>query len=354
MELFLRFLLTVVLGATGGVLAKKLRLPAAYMIGALIVVLVINLATSQLYFPRDLRTGVRLIAGSMIGSRVNRDNVRELRQVLVPGVMMLVYFMVLMVVNGLMLWKICGVDIATALFGSAPGGLTDMGLISGDFGANAAFVTVMQLVRLICVLFSYPFIFKYLAKRGFIATHNNDNIEGNEADAPDKKSMVRGTLILTVAGAVMGMLFYMVNFPAGTIVGAMLGSAAANIYFSNLRFDRRLRVITQICSGAYIGTIVTRADMSLIVSSLPAILLMVANMLTLPFIFGYLIHRLTKLELGTSLFCVTPGGLQELSLLAEDMGLDVPKISIIHTFRGVTVLALCPTLIRFILTLFSQ
>ncbi|PRO66936.1 AbrB family transcriptional regulator [Alkalicoccus urumqiensis] len=60
----------------------------------------------------------------------------------------------------LMFWT--GMDIATALLSTAPGGLVEMVLTAGAVGADAAVVTSLQLFRILLILLLVPPIFKRL------------------------------------------------------------------------------------------------------------------------------------------------------------------------------------------------
>ena len=348
LSLALRFLLTLGLGAAGGAAAKKLHIPAAFMVGAMITVMVVNLTTGFLYFPADFRIVMQIMAGAMVGSKISRKDIGELRRLIIPCVWMVIYFSIFMVFNGLVLWRYCGMDLVSALFGSAPGGMTDTALISADFGANVALVTVMQLVRLVSVLLSYPLIFRYMAKRGMIKPHHHSEHAADSA-AQTAISTAKGTLILIAAAAVPGIPLFIAHVPAGTIVGGMFGAGAVNIMVDGLRLDRRISICIQVLAGSYIGSLITRDDVRTITSSFLPVLILVSSVLVFPWVFGWLIHRLTGLELDTALFGATPGGLQEMALLAEDMGLDVPKVSIIHIVRVIASLAVFPLLVRLIM-----
>lgn len=359
MELVLRIIVTVILGGIGGFIARKLKMPAGFMIGSLIVVATINLSTGWLSFPGSVRKAVQILAGAMVGSRVSRDDIRGMRQLVIPSVLYLVYFVLFMILTGVIMWRSSGVSLVTALFGCAPGGMSDMGIISGDYGANTALVTVIQLTRLVSVLLSYPFIFRYLANKNlihakpYVNKHERASGPGGGKKPLINPAVVKESLILICAAAIGGLLLNQTGFPSAFIVGGMIGSATANLAIQDLHLDPRMRFFIQVCSGAYIGTLVTRADIITLSESYVSVLEIIASVLILPPIFGFLVHKLTKLDLGTALFGATPGGLQEMSILAEDMGLDSPKISIIHTIRIVCALSFFPGIISIVLRLLT-
>ena len=58
-----------------------------------------------------------------------------------------------------------------------------------------------------------------------------------------------------------------------------------------------------------------------------------------------MVHRFTKLDFGISLLGCAPAGVQEMSLLADDLGVDSTKVAIMHTFRLSSVIAFFPMLL---------
>ena len=351
MGFVLRLLVTVVVGAIGGVIASKLNIPAGYMVGSLIIVMAINLTAGHMYIPSNLRVFVQMLSGALIGSRVTRDEIRELRYIVTPVILLLVSFVLLMLAIGSLLWLVGGLDPVTALYASAPGGVSDMGLIAGEFGANTAMVTMLQMIHLVSVVVSYPLIFKWMEHKGILEGRSLQKMQGAaKAASPTRGELIRGTTLTFVCGIAGGFFLWTINFPAGAIVGGMLGAACLSIATPELHIEGRLRSGIQVFSGAYLGTQITRNDAILMASSGMSVLIVIVSVLTLPILFGYLVHKATGADLGTMLFSATPGGVQEMALLAEDMGLDAPKISIAHTARLVVVLAAFPTLIRFMLS----
>ena len=57
---------------------------------------------------------------------------------------------------GWLIHKVCGLDLATALFGAIPAGVSDMALISTEMGGDAPKVAALQLVRYVGILSLMP------------------------------------------------------------------------------------------------------------------------------------------------------------------------------------------------------
>jgi membrane AbrB-like protein len=78
---------------------------------------------------------------------------------------------------------------------------------------------------------------------------------------------------------------------------------------------------------------------------LPAVLLLL-GMIILNLSLGYGIHRITGLELSTSLFGSAPGGVQDMALIAEDLGANASQVALLQLTRLLSALGIMPLLLR--------
>ena len=145
------FLLTLAIAAVGGIIGYKLKLPAGAMLGAMIAVIIFNISTEKAVFPSDLRTVVQLCSGAMIGSGIKKKDVFDLKKIVFPIIIMILCMIVLNVTFGTIMFYLSNLNLATTLFATAPGGMTDMAIISADLGANSAYVALLQLFRLMVI-----------------------------------------------------------------------------------------------------------------------------------------------------------------------------------------------------------
>ncbi len=93
-----------------------------------------------------------------IGSRITKKDVKELKTVLSSAVILIITIVILSPGIGIVINRISNLDITTAVFASAPGGMTDMALIADELGADASKVLLLQLVRIIIVINLFPII----------------------------------------------------------------------------------------------------------------------------------------------------------------------------------------------------
>lgn len=142
----------------GGLIANKLRIPAGALIGAMIAVGAYNLLRTEANIPAELRVGIQIAAGALIGSRITSGALAGMKGLVLPALIMIGAVLATNFAIGFILYKTGRIDLSTALFASAPGGLTEMTLAADAVGADAPKVAALQLVRLICVLSFLPFL----------------------------------------------------------------------------------------------------------------------------------------------------------------------------------------------------
>ena len=85
-----------------------------------------------------------------------------LKKIIIPSIILVIGLTTLSVILGYTIHKFTGIDLPTALFSAAPGGLTDMTIMSESFGAKTHIVALLHLIRLTTVLTVLPMVIKIL------------------------------------------------------------------------------------------------------------------------------------------------------------------------------------------------
>ena len=160
-------------------------------------------------------------------------------------------------------------------------------------------------------------------------------------------------LYSVLSGAVVGILFWKLGITAGALIGGMFGSAIFNICTGKGVVPRFCNKYLRFFSGAYIGQKVTLAYvLGMADLALPILVLCVGVFI---FMLGvsFLMHKFSKEDLLTCMFICAPGGVQEMSMLADDLGADTTKTAVMQTLRLATVIAIFPTMIQLVSSLIS-
>ncbi|MGE5095720.1 MAG: AbrB family transcriptional regulator [Betaproteobacteria bacterium] len=146
------------IAATVGTVARKLRLPTAYMMGALFTS--IALTASGVTFssvPRELTNAAQVILGCALGSRFDRSFLRtapRFAAALIPSITLMLTLAAL--VGAALAWS-SGAYLGSGLLAAAPGGIAEMSITAKVLQIGVAFVTAAHVVRyLIVVLLTIP------------------------------------------------------------------------------------------------------------------------------------------------------------------------------------------------------
>lgn len=359
MTAIIDLLLTVLAALCGGLIGRALKIPAGVMLGALFFVVLMNVFTDRAYVPGDFRPWIQMTSGALLGSGISRRDIKELKYLLVPGMIMLIGMLLFNLAFGYLMFRFSTLDLATCLLAMAPGGMTDMSLIAADLGGDMATVTILHLVRLLVIYAVLPWIFARLSqyqKRngldcqadpvgGRAQTGASANA-GVEQLAPAGRGQAAFRVLLTFAfAAAGGFLLWQIGVTAGAMIGAMLAVAALNLVTGKAVCPKKVRVGVQVMAGAFVGQTITRDSFGLMAGLLLPVLIMVASVLIFMLAISACLIWLSKLDRATCILASAPGGLQEVSLMAVDLNADAPKVMVMQTTRLMVVIALFPTLL---------
>ncbi|TGG96641.1 MAG: AbrB family transcriptional regulator [Aphanocapsa feldmannii 277cV] len=155
----LQWLLYVLAGTAGGLLALATGIPAAPLVGALLGAGAVNalhwLPTVQ--WPSGTRTLLEIGIGTVIGTGLSAGARGELLQLWRPALLITMALVMTGVMVGLWSSRLLKIDPVTALLGAAPGGITGMSLVGEEMGVGAA-VATLHAVRLLTVLVVLPLV----------------------------------------------------------------------------------------------------------------------------------------------------------------------------------------------------
>lgn len=152
-------------------------------------------------------------------------------------------------------------------------------------------------------------------------------------------------LLLTVCVASAGSyLLYKLKIPAGALIGAIIFSAAFNLFTSFGTFPKVMKTIMQAVAGAFIGLRITRRDIGELRKTFVGGLVMFCFMIFYTLGVGFLLHSVSELDLATALVCAMPAGLSDTSIISADLGANATQTTIVHTVRTLFAILLLPQL----------
>lgn len=159
------------------------------------------------------------------------------------------------------------------------------------------------------------------------------------------------TILAAIAG---GLLVKALKVPAGAMIGALAAVALLNIFTGEAFLPAEIKVIVQAIAGTFIGVGIRKEDVLALKKMIKPAVIIVAAVIFLTLVMGFLLCFFTKYDLVTSLFCCAPGGVVDMALISFDMGADTSIVSILQLTRLISVIALFPPLVTRVVRLFEK
>jgi membrane AbrB-like protein len=146
------------LAIAGGLVAQHFRVPGGIMMGSMLAVAAYALLSPEpvVALPAPLVTGAQIVLGALLGIGFTMGTLRQIQAMLVPSLVTLLLLLALSYGLGLLLARLSGVDVPTALFSLAPGGMNYIAATAEATGANGGVVAVIHLLRIIMTIVLVP------------------------------------------------------------------------------------------------------------------------------------------------------------------------------------------------------
>ncbi|SHJ15565.1 hypothetical protein SAMN02745751_01867 [Dethiosulfatibacter aminovorans DSM 17477] len=161
-------------------------------------------------------------------------------------------------------------------------------------------------------------------------------------------------LYTLAAASIGGLIGLKLKLPAGAFIGAMFASALYNIILGSGYIPFEMRICAQIVIGAYIGLSFSKESIGQIRDMIGPIIVMVLGLFLASILLGLFVSKVTGVDLVTSMLGSSPGGLTEMSIIADSYDADVSKVVIMHLMRLIGVVVILPALIRKVIEIFGS
>lgn len=331
-------LATAALATGGGALFAALGWPAAWLMGAMVAVAFAALAGLPVGLPTRVREVAFLLLGISIGSAVTPEGLATMAAW--PGSIALLAVSVLstLFVASFYLEKVHGWDPVTARFASMPGAFSSVVVIAASSTADMPRVILAQSLRVFTLVALMPPLLAFLS----------DGSMGpmSLAPTPDTNGFVEVLVVLAVSGAVAFTLNRL-GVPAGTLLGAMIASAALHATgVVHGRFPAPLVIIGFIATGAVIGARFRGTTMTAVARTVPGAVASI--LLGLSISAGIAAFGAWSLGLpyGQLWLAYAPGGVEAMAAMALALRLDPAFVGAHHVLRILGLNAIGPFWLR--------
>ncbi|APZ52209.1 AbrB family transcriptional regulator [Salipiger abyssi] len=315
--------------ALGGWGAHRLGLPLAWLTGALFV------SAAFTFF--GVRAGVgrlRPYGLVVLGLSLGQSFTPEILRAIAGSLPLITVCGFLTLGTGLLgariFTAIAGTDAKTAFFCSVPGGVVLMAVHAQRAGASEPQVVLAQTIRLIAVVLIYPTMITF-----FVPHHAELSRAVAEAmPASAEPATLLRIGLYAAAGLVVARIGQRLYIPNPWMLAPCLMSICLSAFGAQpVVLPHVVVTVCQVILGVSLGTQMTqdfvmRAHRLVIASVLSALLL---TLIMVPL--ALLVARLGGLDIGATLLGMAPGGMPEMTITAQSLGIAVPLVLSFHLVR---------------------
>jgi membrane AbrB-like protein len=314
-------------GIPAGYLFDRLHTPVPWMIGPMVAVATLNLMGVRMHSPPYARQMGQVILGSAVSLYFTPTVVKELGANLPAIVAATIAVFLVGALGALTLSRASGVDGKSTFFASIPGGAMAMAVLAERYGAQIAPVAVAHSLRVSIVVILVPFAVTY------------GGIPLEAAAYRPQVPLDYSILALWLAfGFFIGEISERLGLQNGYLLAPIFFGAALTLSGIQLSaVPHWLTEFAQLMFGLVLGSRYERAFFAryrlfipfALLNSFFIVIASVASALILAWAF--------ELPIATMIIATSPGGLAEMTILAQALQISVPLVVAFHLFRVVIV-----------------
>lgn len=335
----LRLSKALAIGTVGGALFFALKMPLAWMMGAMVFTTIAALSTVSLHVPGRLRSAMLAILGVLLGSTFTPEAMGKVLEWPITLASLALY---LMLVTGMLyvyFRRVMGFDPATAYFAATPGGLNEMVIVGRSMGGDDRAIALVHGARILLVVLTLPFWFRYAYGVGSAGG-------GAGTGTLAAIGWLDGSVL--VACAVFGpLLGKLLRLPAYRLVGPMLSSAAVHIAgLTSSVPPMELVAMAQVVVGSAIGARFAGSPLIWVLKLIASSIVSTSLMLGATVGFALVLAPLSGIPFAPIVLAFSPGGLAEMSLIALALGVETAFVATHHVARISMIVIAAPLVFR--------
>lgn len=345
-------LLLFLAGLTGGYVGSCTGLSIGWLVGAFMGSMLFSFWNSNRAVTKKNEKNISLIfrgigqwmLGIQLGQKITfaiLDTVEDNSYII--GLVFL-FSISLALVSGWLLKRYGNVSLITSLFATAPGGTTAMASIADEAGANTMIVSIIQLMRMLCVIAVIPIMLQFFPSANLpIPTHQASSFS---------QSSLWFTLLIFGFAWIGGKFGKKVSLSAPWLFGSMLMVATVVAISTFLHFHFVIwcplwfSILAQVLIGISIGSKMKKG--MFYGMKKPAL---IGGILSFCFVIlmsfcSFLLSKVSGIPIATALLAFAPGGVAEMASTSLAVHADVMFVVSAQIMRLVVSLLLLPPLLR--------
>jgi membrane AbrB-like protein len=330
---------TFAVSASGGLAATLLGLPAGWLSGGLLAVVVASLAGLYTEVPPLITTSAFFVLGLYAGSGVSHETLHQMQTWPASFVVLGIALVVLIASSFQLLTRRYGWDRRTALLAALPGALSFVMAAAEDLKTDMKKVVVAQSLRLIMLVELVP-----LAAL-FIGDRDSSMANGN----PLPPAGARDLALLIGCGLAAAFLLRLLKLPGYWMLGGLVGSAGlllAGVVEAQL--PPFLIVPCTIALAAIAGSRFRPGDLAVLPRLLLPSVVAFSSAAAVSAASAGLVSYLLGIDFIQALLAFSPGAQEAVIILALTMGFDPAYVAAHQVVRFLLLVALVPLMTRWL------
>jgi membrane AbrB-like protein len=338
---WLQWLLLLAVSVLFAGLLEFAALPAALLIGPMLVAIVAGTSGATVRVPRPAFAAAQAVVGCLIAASISPEIFSAFADdwPLFAGAVVAT-----LAASSFLGWFISHFRVlpgTTAVWGSAPGGATAMVLMAGAFGADQRLVAFMQYLRVIMVSVAAA-----LVARLWVDTSGVEAPQQIWFPAIDWPAFA----ITVGVAAVGGAIGHLLRLPSPYFLGAVILGAGVHLGLDvPMQLPEWLLAVSYALIGWTIGLNFTSAILRHAARALPQIVGSILALMTFCGGLAWLLSHELGIDPLTAYLATSPGGMDSIAVIAAaSENVDISFIMALQSARLLMVLIFGPSLARLV------
>jgi len=338
---FLPVATALFIGSLGAILFTFIKTPLPWLLGAIVAIAIASrFKRVSIRSPKFLSAPARAVLGITVGSAFNPEILHYFLDFL-SSLLLIFPFVVIVTFFGMLYyWKWLKFDKMTAYFSAMPGGLLEMVTFAEALGADVSKVTLTQSARLLCIVFTLPFIIQALS---------HVSLDGRiSITQPFLQSNPHDMVILIVCALIGWWGALKLKIPGGAMIGPMI--LGAIIYSTGLVHSRppnEVIKLIQLILGTTVGFVFVGVNVKDMVKVLGQTMGYFLILVVISALFVLLVDWMSDFPLISILLAFSPGGQSEMNVIAIIVGANLPYVALHHIVRLFLVMSVAPMFVKY-------
>jgi len=339
----LRWAVLILLSALTVIVLESLRLPAALLLGPMLVAITFAASDKPVVIARPLFYLAQGVVGCMIARAMPPKVFTEIAGNWPLFAAAIFAVVIASALSGWLLTRWQVLPGSTAIWGSSPGAATAMTLMAENYDADVRLVAFMQYLRVVIVA-----VLATLAASIWTPSDKTPAFSHfTLVQATDWPLFGTTLLVIVVCVGISSLL----RLPAGALLVSLAGSLVVqNTHLIKLELPAALLLLAYAIIGWSIGLRFNRAILFYAAKALPRLLLAIFSLIAVCCGLAYLLVRFAGIDPLTAWLATSPGGADSIAIIAASSQVDISFVMAMQTGRFIVVLFTGPLLAKWIAT----